>query len=118
MKSAGIRRFIGLATPCVPDERDLPSVRGRITPLAAGSLFPNALRELKGMTEAVTGSGLDWTLARIRRPINKPSRRRVRAGFLGRDKVGSSMTRQDIARFMVDQLHESKFVGAAPAISN
>ena len=28
-------------------------------------MFPNALAELKGMTRAVTGSDLDYTIARI-----------------------------------------------------
>jgi hypothetical protein len=42
----------------------------------------------------------------------------VQAGFLGRDPVGVEMSRADIADFLVDQIADERFVGAAPAISN
>lgn len=48
-------------------------------------MFPNALTELRGMTTAVTGSDLDWTIARITNPTDKPSTGTLRAGFLGVD---------------------------------
>ena len=70
------------------------------------------------MTAAVTGSGLDWTLARISRPTDGPAKGTLRAGFLGRDPVGWAMTRADIAGFLVDQLQDTTFVAALPAISN
>jgi hypothetical protein len=57
--------------------------------------MPNAFTELVGMTDAVTG--VDWTIARISNPTDRPAKGTIRAGFLGRDKVGSAMTRADIA---------------------
>jgi hypothetical protein len=80
--------------------------------------FPNALTELVGMTEAVARSDLDWTLARITRPTDRPARGTLRAGFLGRDKVGWAMARADIAAFLVAQLTDATYRRAAPAISN
>ena len=76
MEAAGVRRFIGLATPSVPDPRDRPTLKGRLLPLMARAAFPNALVELRGMMLAVAGSNLDWTLARITRPIDRPARAR------------------------------------------
>jgi hypothetical protein len=70
------------------------------------------------MTEVVTTSGLDWTVARITAPVDIPTNGTLRAGFLGRDEVGAPMARTDIAAFLVDQLDDDRFVGAAPAISN
>lgn len=87
-------------------------------PVVAGLLFPNALIELVGMTTAVTQSDLDWTIARITRPTGGKPKGSVRAGFLGRDKVGSVMSRADIAAFLVAQLADETFSRAAPAISN
>ncbi|UUU19868.1 NAD(P)H-binding protein [Streptomyces sp. DSM 40750] len=81
-------------------------------------MFPNAPAELKGMTEAVTGSGLDYTIARITNPTDKPATGRIRSGFLGHDKVGSAMSRADIAAFLVSQLTETRYRRAMPAISN
>ncbi|WP_181783151.1 NAD(P)-dependent oxidoreductase [Pseudonocardia pini] len=118
MGEEGVRRFVGLATPSLPDERDRPTLKARVLPVMAGTLFPNALADLRGMTEAVTSSDLDWTVARITRPTDGPPTGRTRSGFLGVDAVGSAMRRSDIAAFLVAQLTDHTYVGALPAISN
>jgi uncharacterized protein YbjT (DUF2867 family) len=118
MQDEGIRRYIGLATPSIPDSRDGRSMRAKLLPVAAKVLFPNALRELRGMTAAVSGSDLDWTIARITNPVDRPGTGTLRVGFLGRDKVFSTMTRTDIAAFLISQLTDDNFINAAPAISN
>jgi putative NADH-flavin reductase len=118
MKAAGVRRFIGLATPSVADSRDRPTLKAKVLPVMARVAFPNALTELVGMTEAVTSSDLDWTIARITSPNDRPAKGTVRAGFLGRDRVGSAMSRADIASFLVGQLTDDTYHRAAPAISN
>ena len=81
-------------------------------------MFPNALAELKGMTAAVTDSDLDYTIARITVPTNKPATGRIRSGFLGHDTIGSAMSRADIAAFLVSQLTDARYRRAMPAISN
>ena len=118
MQAEHVERYVGLATPSVPDEHDIPTLKAKILPVIAGALFPNALDELVGMTTAVTQSDLDWTIARITRPTNGKPKHTVRAGFLGRDKVGLAMSRADIASFLVAQLTDETFSRAAPAISN
>ncbi|MFI9170040.1 NAD(P)-dependent oxidoreductase [Streptomyces lincolnensis] len=118
MQARKVDRFIGLATPSLADPRDKPHWKHRVLPVAAGLMFPNALAELKGMTEAVTGSGLDYTIARITNPTDKPATGRIRSGFLGHDKVGSAMSRADIAAFLVAQLSDTRYRRAMPAISN
>jgi putative NADH-flavin reductase len=118
MNVEGVSRYIGLATPSVPDSRDEPTIKARILPVMAKTMFPNALKEVVGMTAAVTGSDLDWTIARITSPTDQPSKGTLRVGYLGRDRVGSRMSRDDIAAFLVDQLTDSNYSKAAPAISN
>jgi len=118
MQAAGARRFIGLATPSIPDPRDRPTLKGKLLPVLARLALPNALTELNGMTDAVTSSELDWTIARITGPNDQPATGTIRSGFLGRDKVGSAMTRADIASFLISQLTDDTYHRAAPAISN
>jgi hypothetical protein len=118
MQAAGARRFIGLATPSVADPRDQPTLKGKLLPVLARLALPNALTELRGMTDAITSSELDWTIARITSPNDHPATGTIRSGFLGRDKVGSAMTRADIARFLIRQLTDTTYHRAAPAISN
>jgi putative NADH-flavin reductase len=117
-RKAGVRRHVGLATPSVADPRDQPTLKAKILPVMARVLFPNALAELVGMTNAVTTSDLDWTIARITNPTDRPARGTVRSVFLGRAKVGSSIARADIAAFLVAQLTDTGYLRAAPAISN
>jgi uncharacterized protein YbjT (DUF2867 family) len=74
MHAAGARRFIGLATPSVADPRDRPTLKGKLLPVLARLALPNALTELRGMTDAVTSSDLDWTIARITSPNDKAAR--------------------------------------------
>jgi nucleoside-diphosphate-sugar epimerase len=118
MEAEHVSRYVGLATPSVPDERDQPTLKARILPVIAGLLFPNALTEIVGMTKTVTDSELNWTIARITSPNNGRPKGTLRVGFLGRDKVGSAMSRADIAAFLVAQLSDDAFSRAAPAISN
>jgi putative NADH-flavin reductase len=118
METAGVTRFVGLATPAISDPRDGPTIKGKVLRLMPRLTMPNALVELDGMTDAVRRSDLDWTIARITRPTDKPSKHTTRAGFLGRDKVGMAMSRADIATFLIGQLTEDTYHRAAPAISN
>jgi hypothetical protein len=81
-------------------------------------LLPRAYHELLAMSRIVIDSNLEWTIARFTRPTDGPVRGTVRAGFLGRDNVAAAITRADIATLLLDQLDDTRFVRAAPAISN
>jgi NAD(P)H-binding len=70
------------------------------------------------MSELVTRSPLDWTIARFTRPVDGTRKGNVRAGFLGRDRIGATITRADIAAFLIAQTTDTSFIRAAPAISN
>ncbi|MGX1675573.1 NAD(P)-dependent oxidoreductase [Streptomyces sp. NPDC055400] len=118
MREQKVTRFIGLATPSLADPQDKPHWKHKVLPVMARLFFPNALIELKGMTEAVTFSDLDYSIARITNPTDKPATGRIQSGFLGHDKVGSTMTRADIAAFLVSQLTDTRYQRAMPAISN
>lgn len=118
MAAAHVRRYIGLATPSVPDEHDRATLKARVLPIAAKVLFPNSLIEVRAMSETVMSSDLDWTLARIVDPNDKTPKGTWRAGFLGRDRIGSAISRADVASFLVSQLTHTTYLKAAPAISN
>jgi putative NADH-flavin reductase len=117
MRGEGIERYIGMATPSLRDPLDTGSVLGRLVPFMGRTFLSRAYRELL-MSQLVTDSGLDWTIARFTRPTDGARTGTIRAGYLGRDKIRASITRADIATFLLDQTTDSRFHRAAPAISN
>lgn len=118
MRDERVDRFVGLATPSIPDPRDGRHWKRTVLPVVAGLFMPNALREIRGMSALIAESGFDWTIARITNPVSRPGTGTVRAGFLGRDPVGSVVSREDVATFLVDQLTDTTYHRSAPAISN
>ncbi|HEV2529137.1 MAG TPA: NAD(P)H-binding protein [Thermomicrobiales bacterium] len=118
MKAEGVRRYVGMATPSIRDPHDGRSLTGLILPVMARVFLPNALRELRGMTDAVQASDLDWTIGRFSRPTDGPATGTVRSGFLGQDKVGMAITRANIAAWLLEQVEGRTYIKAAPVISN
>jgi hypothetical protein len=122
MQAEGVERYIGMATPSLRDPRDTRSLLGLIVPFMGRTFLSRAYRELLAMSQLVTDSPLDWTIARFTRPTDgaRDGARTgtVRAGYLGRDRIRSSITRADIATFLLEQSTDPRFHRAAPAISN
>jgi len=118
MGTEGVERYIGMATPSLRDPRDTGSLLGRLVPFMGRTFLSRAYRELLEMSQLVTDSELDWTIARFTRPTDGARTGTIRAGYLGRDKIRASITRADIATFLLDQTTDSRFHRAAPAISN
>ena len=118
MRAEGVERYIGMATPSLRDTRDSPSLLGRTSRswAARSSRAPTA--NLLAMSRLITDSALNWTIARFTRPTDGARTGAVRAGYLGSDHITASITRADIAKFLLAQTTDTRFHRAAPAISN
>jgi hypothetical protein len=118
IQAAEVQRYIGMATPSLRDPRDEGGLLSRVVPFMGRTFLKRAYRELLEMSQLVIDSPLNWTIARFTRPTDGARTETVRAGFLGRDKIGASITRADIAGFLVEQTTDTRFHRASPAISN
>lgn len=118
MRAEGVERYIGMATPSLRNPRDTRSLLGLVVPFMGRTFLSRAYRELLAMSRLVTDSPLDWTIARFTRPTDDARTGTVRASYLGRDRIRVSITRADIATFLLDQTTDPRFHRAAPAISN
>lgn len=116
MREAGVRRYVGLATPSVADPRDRPTLRGWLLPRLAAMLVPDAVAEVRATSAAVRSSDLDWTLVRVTTLTDGPPRGLPRSGYLGRDAMGPRLRRADVAAFLVEQITDRTHVGACPAV--
>ena len=119
MRRHRVRRYVGIATASVPDPRDRAAAwRPRTSTLMARTFRRRAHDELVGMCEVVMASGLDWTTVRFIHPQDGPPLGRFRHGFYGRTKLGSRITRADLAAFTAAQVDDPTYVHSRPAVSN
>src|SRR5215218_7584157 len=65
MRAAGVRRYVGMATPSLRDPRDGRSLVATLVQTMGRVTLARAYRELVAMSEIVTSSDLDWTIARF-----------------------------------------------------
>ena len=118
MKRHGVGRYVGNGTPSVLDARDKATFQTRFTTFVARKLLPRAHEEMAGMSKQVMTSGLDWTIVRFFAPKDGAAKGVRRVGFFGSARIGFGVTRDDIAKFTADQIHDPTYSRAAPAISN
>lgn len=118
MKRHGVTRIIGNGTPSIIDQRDKPNAQQKLVGFMGRTMLPRAYKELLGMTDIITTSGIDWTIVRFSAPKDGPKKGVKRYGFFGEDKIGMAVTRADIGAFTAQQLTDDRFHSAAPAISN
>jgi putative NADH-flavin reductase len=81
-------------------------------------LFPGIVADSSAMENIVQRSGLDWTLVRPPELTDKPytGKYRVREGHLPR--FGFSISRADVADFMLKTVNDPSAVGKIIGISN
>ncbi|WP_166392027.1 NAD(P)-dependent oxidoreductase [Nocardioides ochotonae] len=118
MRAAGVQRYVGIGSAAVRWWRDEPTARALLLPRLARLRSRDAQADLAAMTELVSGSALEWTLARVVRTTDAPSRGTIRSGYLGLDAVRWSMTRTDLATFLVEQVTDETYLRAAPVVTN
>lgn len=118
LKTEQVKRFIGISSPMLIDSHDIPRWVHKVPGWVGRILYPYTLKEMTGMVAAITNADVDYTILRLTRPVDKPPTGVFKSGYLGRDKLGWSMRRSDLAAFIVSQLTDTRYVRAMPVISN
>jgi hypothetical protein len=88
-----------------------------LPPALARRLLPSAYRDIVAMGEAVTTSGLDWTIVRIINPNVKHCGRGY-STWLGEGRVRFGVSRTNVAACLVDSGTKGLFVGKMPIVFN
>jgi uncharacterized protein YbjT (DUF2867 family) len=115
MTAAGPRRLLSTIGAGVGDPADKPGAADRLISGLIKTLARKTWDDALAQAETVRRSGLDWTLVRVGRLTDGPPAG-ARAGYLGR--AGNSLTRADLADWLLAQLTSDAFVGQAPVVSN
>jgi putative NADH-flavin reductase len=113
MRKVGIRRAIIISTAFLFKDSIIPP-----TNLVGRLFFPNMVADASEMESFFQKSGLDWTLVRPPRLINRPRRNRyrVREGHL--PGFGFTISRADVAAFMINTAESRAFIQKVVGISN
>jgi putative NADH-flavin reductase len=123
MQHTGVRRYIGISaapaattpsparpTPPRHDPGDDFLTRHLLMPIVK-RLFRATYADSALMEDAVRASGVDWTIVRPPRLINKPATGQYRTAIDENVRRGRSIGRVDLAHFMLDAINHPDTVG-------
>ena len=116
MREHTIRRIISLSGGGLPAPQDEPKAADRIIRFLLRRLSPQVLDDAISHLEVLRRSGLDWTVARGPRLTDGPATGTYRVGWVGVN-ASTQIARADLARFILTQLEDDRFVHELPFVS-
>lgn len=123
MRAHGVRRLVYSWGPSILIPRN-PLLRAlRSASFALFRLLPatrSFVNESAEVGEAIRGSDRGWTIGAVTAPKDKPGsgRVKVRTGTGSGDRVGSRISRADLAEFMLAQADDVRYAQQELRISN
>lgn len=117
MRTEGVARLVSLVGAGVPDECDTPTPGRRLMRGLMKLLARHVLEDAERHAELVRASGLEWTLVRPPRLTDGPRTGKYRTGYL-RLGPAESISRADLAAFMLELAADGRYVREAPMVSH
>lgn len=119
MKKHGVKRLIATATPSFKDSNDKFQFGFAFAVLMIKTLTKNSYQNIVESANIVANSDLDWTIVRLPMLSNKPTNNRLNVGYTGDGKVNLfSLSRADLADFLLQQIEDKTYLHQSPLISN
>jgi putative NADH-flavin reductase len=116
LPAAGIRRFVGISGAGIDVPGDAKSLRDRAVSGLLQRLGGQAVQDKAVEHRVWAASGLDWTLVRPPRLVDRPGTGEVEHSA-SRSPRTTWIRRVDLARFVVDCVEQDLHVGAAPLVA-
>ncbi len=117
MSQENVTRLIAISTGTAIDPGDGSDWKAWLPAAAIKRLVPGVYLDIVGLADAIRSSGLDWTMVRAAFLKNRPAPKSLNVGLYGRVRHSLTVSREDMAKFMFDQIKSREFVGKAPAVS-
>ncbi len=117
MQVNNVRRLIVTVGAGVYQDGDEPPFVSKVISTIIKIFSRDAYMATVDVSEMVKESGLDWTLARAPRLINKLATDNLYIGPLN-SKMRPTLSREDYANFMIDQVDMDTYIGQTPVISD
>ncbi|WP_418125945.1 NAD(P)-dependent oxidoreductase [Variovorax sp. 160MFSha2.1] len=118
MRRLGVRRLLQVSTASYRDPKDGFDLSSRAAVLFFKVVVRKAYDDIRATGELIANSDLDWTIVRIPFLQDGPAHGGIAVGWYGRAKLGSKLSRGNLAKFLVSQIADKRFVRSAPGIAD
>lgn len=119
MKKNGVKRLVATATPSFKDSNDKFQFGFAFGVFMVKALIKDSYNNIVLTGKHISESGLDWTIVRLPMLSDKPTNGKINAGYTGDGTVNLfSLSRADLADFLLQQLSDKKWLHKSPVISN
>ncbi|AKG36742.1 NAD(P)-dependent oxidoreductase [Paenibacillus durus] len=116
MSEYGIRRYIGVTGGSLNVDGDRKSLVNRVASKSFEILFRKMIMDKKKELTLLMRSDIEWTLVRLPFVVEGSETGIIKENLT--DVPGRTMTNEDIARFLINQIDDTKYVRKTPCISN
>lgn len=116
MQQHGVRRFVGVSGAGIAVPGDRKSARDRVISTLVRRLGGEAVRDKAVEHELWAATDLDWTLVRPPRLVDGPATGEVEHAA-SRSPRRTSLTRADLAAFVVDLVERPAYLRQAPLVA-
>lgn len=119
MQQNNVKRLIILASlPFgIVDPNDEPTFMNKFMMFMAKNLMRAMVEDARGHVDLIKQSELDWTVVRAPGLTDQSSQGKYRVGYLD-SNIGKSISRPDIAAFILDVLMNGKYIRQMPLVSS
>lgn len=118
MKDLGVKRLITTSTPTASDPGDKSIFTVWFPALLIKIILRSSCNDMITFPKVIRESGLDWTMVRLNILKDRKATNEIYIGLCGRTKHTLTLSREDAAIFMLDQVISREFIQQAPALSN
>jgi len=118
MKKLGLKRLISLTGGGVRIEGDKPKFIDNLIVSLMQVVAKKVLEDGKAHAEIIRNSDLDWTIVRAPRLTLEKGKGKYQIGMVGSSAMKTKISREDVAKFIVDILENSEFFGKLPMVSS
>ncbi len=116
MRFYDIQRVINLTGAGVPYPQDHPKLTDRFFRLVMRVAFADLIKDATASSQLLRSSGLAYTNVRAPRLTEADPKGTLKTGYVG--DISSSMTRADLANFLISVLRDDSHIHDEPAVSN
>lgn len=116
MDTAGVRRLVVVSNSGMHTDGDGLFVRRVVKPILI-RMLREGYEDMQVMEDRVRASGLDWTVVRPPKLTDKPATGRVRSSVGGNVRGSFTITRADLAAYVLRAAQDDELIGTAPFVA-